>query len=237
MTYLYVSEIDDSEYNEYPIEEIEPQEGGWVLKHNEGWCFWCPTTDAGIVPQAGQIARFYGRGIGYIVRGLAIDGRIVFYRSDAGEERRFRQEIEENDQRRRTQFETERTRLDADYAALPAPFRARLDRFRTNNPDFRWRFEPYELFVCQEAVKIADALQTTEAVKAFPDMSSDEQAQRVPSVAFDEHSGNTFAMACALAYWYLKNPEQVAYMHGALSPLVGSETYGDIPALDQQPHE
>lgn len=44
----------------------------------------------------------------------------------------------------------------------------------------------------------------------------------------DEHSGNTAGAATMLARLYIESPEYVAKMHGALSPLVGSEAYGDV---------
>ena len=44
----------------------------------------------------------------------------------------------------------------------------------------------------------------------------------------DEHSGNTAGAAFALAQLYIDSPEFVSKLHGALSPLVGSEAYGDI---------
>lgn len=46
--------------------------------------------------------------------------------------------------------------MDVDYENLPDAFKKRIDRFRANNPDFRFEFESYELFCCMEAVKIAE---------------------------------------------------------------------------------
>lgn len=44
----------------------------------------------------------------------------------------------------------------------------------------------------------------------------------------DGHSGNTAGAATYLARLYIESPEYVAKVHGALSPLVGSEAYGDV---------
>lgn len=44
----------------------------------------------------------------------------------------------------------------------------------------------------------------------------------------DGHSGNTAGAAMMLARLYIESPEYVSQLHGALSPLVGSEAYGDI---------
>lgn len=48
-------------------------------------------------------------------------------------------------------------------------------------------------------------------------------------VISEGHSGNTFGMACRLAYLYLTEPENVIKLHGALAPLVGSKEYGCVP--------
>ena len=45
----------------------------------------------------------------------------------------------------------------------------------------------------------------------------------------DQHSGNTFGMACRLASIYLSLPENVIRLHGSLAPLVGSGEYGCVP--------
>ena len=106
-------------------------------------------------------------------------------------------------------------------------FKARIDRFWRNNPDFRVEYENYEMFCCTQAVGIADAMKTPEGVQNFKTKQWDEQKALFPELS-DGHSGNTFGCSVALAYWYLSQPENVTKAHGALSPLVGSEAYGDI---------
>lgn len=59
------------------------------------------------------------------------------------------------------QYLAARVKLDADFAALPEVFRRRIERRRVNNPTFRVEYEGYELFVCVEAVKLADHLRPT----------------------------------------------------------------------------
>jgi len=66
-----------------------------------------------------------------------------------------------------------------------------------------------------------------EEVKSFWDADWDKQMKLVPTIN-DGHSGNTFGCACKLAVLYLESPELVARIHGSLSPLVGSEAFGDI---------
>jgi hypothetical protein len=80
------------------------------------------------------------------------------------------------------------------------------------------------LFCCTEAVKIANACKTVENVDKFYNGKS----ELVPDLN-DAHSGNTFGCACLLAKLHLQSPELVYKVHGALSELVGSKDYGDVP--------
>lgn len=126
------------------------------------------------------------------------------------------------------EFERDKIKLDMDYSSLPDVFKRRIDKFRNNNPDFRWKYEKYEMFVCKQAYILAQTLRTPENVEMWSKKSYEEQMRLVP--LFDKnHSGNTAGMATVLAYWYLKEPENVVKLHGALAALVGSEEYGCVP--------
>lgn len=186
-----------------------------------------------IVPKAGDLMRQWGRGFGSPVRGMAFwDGhrwRVAFYRTEQEERDHWAREQVMREAKQIADFEaTGRAKLDAQYAALPAVFQRRLDKFRANNPEFRWKYEGYEMFTCEQAVVIADALKAPDAIRAWRALPYEEQRAAVPGLA-DGHSGNTFGAACALAHWYLTQPENVVAMHGALAPLVGSEEYGCVP--------
>jgi hypothetical protein len=110
--------------------------------------------------------------------------------------------------------------------ALPEPFSARLVAFRDRNPrSWRWRYEAYELFVCEQAVVIADALKDPAAVSTFRRLSNTEQYRLVPGVSQD-HSQNTFEVACMMARIYLTKPRDLLLCHGALCNLVGCHEYG-----------
>ena len=135
--------------------------------------------------------------------------------------------LEENEKRKQQEYLDNVGKMDAQYDALPQYFKDRIDRFRANNDRFRIDYEGYELFCCEQAVIIANALKSSEAVKEFNDLKWEEQFKAVPEISHD-HSGNTFGCSVQLAYWYLKEPEVVAKLHGALSPLVGSKEYGDV---------
>jgi hypothetical protein len=222
----------DSEFQDHVIELAEKEsDGGWSIKNEDGWSFFVPASSP-VEPVAGMRARFYGPGIGYTVRGLFLDGRKVFYRTEAEENERHRKWCEEREREQKYDFEKNRVDIDRRVAALPEVFQRRLQKFRTNNPDFRWKFEGYELFCCEQAVLIAAAVGSADAVSAFHKLPWTEQLAKVPGLS-DGHSGNTFGIACSLAMWYLTQPENVVRLHGALAPLVGSQEYGCVPKQPQ----
>jgi hypothetical protein len=133
--------------------------------------------------------------------------------------------VREREAKDKAEFEKNKAKLDAQYQALPEVFQRRIDRFRTNNPDFRWKFEEYEILVCSQAVVIADALKTPEKISSWKSMGFKKQKRLVPGLS-DGHSGNTFNAACFLATVYLEQPERVLEQHGAMVPLVGCKEYG-----------
>lgn len=213
----------DREYRATTVIGVRDEgESGWSITDADGWSFWIPK-DKDVEPKVGQVARFYGRGIGYIVRGLTLDGQVVFYRTDEEQHEKQRQEKEEQDVKSRTSYAEHRTTLDARIAALPGPFQQRLHRFRSTSPDWGWQHEEYELFSCEEAVKIA-SLGSLDALKEFHSLPYEEQVKRAG--ISDGHSGNTFDVAFGLARLYIDKPELVRQAHGAMCPIVGCKDYG-----------
>ncbi len=60
----------------------------------------------------------------------------------------------------------------------------------------------YNMFAMEEGIKIAEALQTKEAIVNFSKSDWDDQKTLVPTID-DGHSGNTFGLACRFAISYL----------------------------------
>lgn len=199
-----------------------------------------------------DVARFYGRGIGSPVRGLDINGIQCFYRTEEEQRIKAVKEVEKYKNEQKTEFEKNKESLDQKYLNLPEVFQRRIDKFRTNNPDFRWKYEPYEMFCCEQAVVIATAIskqlvnqtmnesltleeakkviaeKAPSALREFYDMSWEKRKETIPELA-DGYSGNTFGCSVKLAGFYIsENPENVVKFHGALAPLVGSEKYGCV---------
>ncbi len=185
-----------------------------------------------VVPRVGDTLRLYGRGFGYSIRGMMINGIEVHYQTPEGDALRGALWSLEYKVGKAERFNDERPALMARVAALPRIFRDRLDRFAVANPLFWQDYGSYELFTCEEAAKIADVLKTDEAIVAWKDLPWDEQVKTVP--IDDGHSGNTFGCAVALARQYIVAPENVPYRHGALVPLVGCEAYAcEHPAVPE----
>ena len=76
--------LHDPEFKDYTIEKVERQKDGTVLITCDGWSLWCGE-DWKTLPKIGLTARQYGKGIGFAVRGLFIDGEKVWYRTAAEE--------------------------------------------------------------------------------------------------------------------------------------------------------
>lgn len=74
---------DDTEFEDYRIEKVSGDAvEGWDTKFDSGFSFWIPK-ESPIEPKVGMRVRMYGRGFGYPVRGLQIEGHTVYYRTPA----------------------------------------------------------------------------------------------------------------------------------------------------------
>lgn len=188
----------------------------------------------GVEPKVGDIVQQRVRGVTYIL-GVMINGKEVYSRSDEEDQEIREKAKEESDQRQKESFEKSKDKMDKDFSRLPMPMQRKIERLRKNNPEFRWQFEPYELFVCKEAFQIAIKLKDSERIQRFIRTNSSEVQQKlVPNLKYKEHSGNTFGKACAYALWFVSNPKLFHLSHGAMAELVGCEHYGCLPATDEE---
>ena len=84
--------MNDKQCQLLTIVAVKKEPDGWSIERSDGWSFFVPA-DSPIEPKAGMAAAFYGRGVGYAVRGLFLDGNEVFYRTEAEEKERFEIEM------------------------------------------------------------------------------------------------------------------------------------------------
>ena len=227
--------------SEYRAWDVSFKEGFSFLVHDE--------YEKAPAPEPGSVLRLFGEGFGRPIRGvgpLVRTGRrtrntpiahLYSYRTADEEKREHEEWVASEKQKKRASWEAKKAETARDVAALPAPFRERFEFFM-RRAEWGPEFGPYELFVMQEAVKIAgvewEGLRGVEAVSAFAKLGYAAQKQLLPSLG-EDHSGNTFGAACALARYYLTQPELVPKMHGALCPLVGCAEYGCWATTQKEP--
>lgn len=208
------------------ITEVIKKEEWFSISTKEGSCFGIKTK-YNVTPKVGDKVTLHSRG-GCDIRGIDLNGVKLFYKTDAELETERTEWLKNNEIATQKKFTEEKESMDAQYSTLPKIFQERIDKYRQNNPRFRVDYEGYELFCCGQAVVIAEGCKTAKGVEKFKKLKWEQQKKMVKKLD-DGHSGNTFGASCALAYWFLQQPENVIKMHGALAPLVGSDEYGDSP--------
>lgn len=72
---------DDAEFTEHVIDKVDEKEGHYSIGY-DGWGLGIGK-DIPFKPEVGMTARFYGKGFGYRVRGVFLDGKKVWYRTEA----------------------------------------------------------------------------------------------------------------------------------------------------------
>lgn len=75
----------DSQFSDAVLSEVSAHPGGWTVTINDGWSLLIPSPSP-VEPEAGMHIRLYGRGHGRPVRGVFLDGRRVFYRTEREDE-------------------------------------------------------------------------------------------------------------------------------------------------------
>lgn len=187
------------------ITEAKAEEGGWSITMSTGWSFWIPKK-YGVEPKVGQSITQWPGGIGQPIRGTAIDGKILYYRTDGEQRLEGKAWAAEQEAKNIRYYVEHRDELDDEFSVLPKYFREKLQMLLDQGGQ-KVLWEPmgyqYQMFAFTEGFKIATALKTMEEVERFSKLPYMEQVKLVPGLS-DQHSGNTFGMAVQYAYWYLK---------------------------------
>ena len=214
---------DDTEFRDYCVKDVEVfGDRAYTITTEEGWSFYVAKSPEA-VPHVGSTVRFYGKGVGYQVRGLDVDGVEIWYKTAEQQDAESRAWVENETCRKDKEYEEQKADLFRRIALLPEHLQKRIQRFRYNNPNFGRDYLVYELFCCEQAVVIAAAFKDVESLRTWANMGYDEQRKTVPALS-DEHSGNTFGCSKVLALDIITSNHQPR--HGALCPLVGCEDYG-----------
>lgn len=206
------------------IKNVSKWDGGWYsITLENGWGFGLDPK-YNYIPKIGDIIKLHTINV-TTIRGLDVNGINIYYKSDEQLEIERTEWLDNHEKEKQQRFLDHKEKMDEDYNSLPDVFKKRIDKFRNNNPRFRIDYEEYEVFCCKEAIKIAEYCKTPEKVEEFSNLKWKDQVKAGIS---DRHSGNTFGCSVQLAYQYLNEKENIPLVYGALSPLVGSEEYGDI---------
>lgn len=212
---------EDKQFDDYTISEVRDDSEYYSVGCNSLWL--SVSKEYGIVPKVGTTMRTYG-GMGYPVRGLVLDGVCAFYKTPADHQERMEIEQAKKDNEDHRKWVAAKPEREAKVAVLPPEFQKRIAWFRHSISDF-WKHEGYEVFCCEQAVVMANALGTHEKVRTFSKHTSDEQKRLVPDL--DEgHSGNTFMAATAMGALYLENPGLLWKWHAAIHGITGCEDGG-----------
>lgn len=206
------------------ITQVTPMSdgNGWNVAM-DGCGIWVPGDACTVAPAVGERLAMYCKGLGSNVRGLVIGDRVYRYMTEAEADAAHRAEVVKAKAKRDAEWLAGEAEYMRKVALLPEPFQKRIRYFLSGVPRWGADHGAYELFCCQEAVKILGACKTVAAVKAFYDDHDMQKA--VLGDTLEEHSGNTFGAACLLARASIEGIE-VWQMHGALCPLVGCDAYG-----------
>jgi hypothetical protein len=217
----------DRQYEDQRLTKVEDFGDSWAIT---GECGTLCIPKTGPTPKEGDTARYYGRGFGFPVRGVDINGVEVYYHTEQQWREKTEREQNERDAKQRRQYDRDRESFTVRINALPSPFQKRLFQFRERNPDYGWKFEGYELTCSETAAIIASACERREGGTVEDWFGKYRAAawefQLTMTGPLSEGlSGNMHGFATRHAWLYLNSPDLIASDHGALCILVGCEGF------------
>lgn len=221
--------VSDTDFMEdYIISISEESDSGCSVEFDKdpqatsGWSIFVQKYDG--IPKIGDIIRLYGKGIGYTVRGIVIDGVVVRYDTEAFAEQKRLEDNKAQEEKQKLDYLEKKDEYSKRIATLPKPFQEKIEGHMRRRDDFSWKNLSYELFVCEEAVKIVKHFGNAEEIRAYSKLGHKEQEK---ILALDEgHSGNTFGAAVSHAVIYKLDVDWVSRAHAAIHVIVGCEEAG-----------
>ncbi len=246
--------LDDEEWHDCTLAAVsaDPAPNTWSVTIADNGCSLFVTADGSVehgdrelpAPKVGDVLRLWGKHanqLGGVVRGIALLDiahpdparpsllhvkvhTLYRYRTCEEQDARDRKMVDDSNAKKKAKWHEKREETAARIAALPERFRERIEFFM-RRPDWGWNYGFYELFCCEEATKIAKALNTREKIEAFSNMNASQQRELVPDLDPD-HSSNTFGTAVQLAHCFVADPHRTMQMHGAMCPIMGCQEYG-----------
>ena len=167
--------------------------------------------------------------------GVMINDVVVWNRFDQEDQEIKDKRKAEHEENLKARFERIQKQLDHDVFVLPAQFQRKIQRLRDNNPDFRWRYEEFEVFCMREAIKIISKLQTIDLIQKFIETKDVNVLKKmVPNLKWKQYFGNALAVASSYAFFYSTNPRLFHLSHGAMADVYGCKNYGCLPATEAE---
>lgn len=134
-----IDDIDDPEFQEERIKSVRTEKGYWIIDLESGGTYAGCKADPRVKPRKHSSVRLYGKGFGYIIRGCAVNGKVIFYRTakqqeaiNARERKKNEREIEEAKEDFQTSGTMEKPR--AKFTVKPEK-QAEYDAWRAKNSD------------------------------------------------------------------------------------------------------
>lgn len=208
----------DTDYNEYNIKNVHRcPDGRYEIDYGANFAY--RATD-NVAPRVGEVVRIYWGLTRNEVRGLVVGGRVYFYKTMAEAKAEHMAWQRKRDSEARARF----PEYDRRYNALPEPFRRRIDHFR-RQPRFRLELEDADLYICELAVRLANACGSSEAVARFIRLPYDLQILTYPWLVTNREPREALSVVYQLAFFWLHAPDRLIEVPGALEYLSG-EGYG-----------
>jgi hypothetical protein len=210
--------IAEDHYVEVVVEEVTPgADGYFAASFDDGLCGGFKMPEGKSI-NAGDTLRIYQRGdalMGGLRHGFAVNGAVIEWKTPW---ERFADRITvlaSHDRERRESFPRVKADIDCWYALLHGPYKARIDRFRSEKPDFDLNGGSYETYPVLMAQRIEEwvrretetpeiALEPREArgrIEEFRNLPHDEQSKVIHDGEPDVYgiSGHQFDSACGAA--------------------------------------
>lgn len=133
----------------------EAKDGGWYIDAESG--MGTHMKEAPRPPVVGDQIRVWGV-FGSPVKGMdmLIDGQWVpcWWKTDEEQRMAHAKWVADYHKRQVEDYEKQKPELDRLFDELPAPLQRRIQRFRDEDPKFRWEGEAYEMAACAEAGRL-----------------------------------------------------------------------------------
>lgn len=214
--------FDDTERHSFTLTRVEQyDDGAYEVQFDGGLSGLIESPD--IEPKVGDEFTYWGSKFGPR-RGFAINGVVVEYMTKEQQQEQWERENEKRRLKQKKEYAEALESNNERISKLPDVFQDRIELFREYSPDWGYLYEGYELFCCEEAMRLAEAFPTEEALVAFAEL--DYNGQQEAFASSDQHSGNTWGSSMLYARVYLTDPESIPLLHGAMCPLVGCKDYG-----------